>query len=457
MLRRGIGFLLAVTSTFFVTNLPVQAKESEDLQNQLAMAEDRLNTGRYCSTTQASAAVELDASIADLQKSLDANPGNGPIIAMISERVEWRKTVTQTIAQCQNLVATAGAEVTEIRNRLSIALATETAAAAEEAKKKVLSEVETKTAVDTATVEVAATQQRIQTDSYNVNDAKTKIDELTTSLNSVDKNSSTYIQIQASITALESIKKASESRIAQNLELQRQQKSLLEDLTSIQNNAVKINAAAAAELLFAAKSAKEALDNQTNLLEKQVDSIEDQVKKIDELLSRISKDSPDYGKLIETRNSLTTSIEQVKSEQQKVVEQVKENEELTQQAKEATLSKRIESIVLGKLAVDDEKPVMPTFKAKKVNAKYSEVKTKLIDTQSDDLNVITIDPAELEGVKVLLKSGKTVVKINKVSLNEDGTISFRIPRTAKSGTYTMTVDLPETENDVSLKVKVVNS
>ena len=457
MSKRGAVVVLTFALGLSFLTPVAYAKESEDLQNQLAMAEDRLNTGRYCSTTQSNAAIELDASIAELQKSLDANPGNGPTIAMITERQEWRKTVSQTIVQCQNLVASAGAEVADLRNRLAAALAAETAAAAEEAKKKVLSESETKAAVETAKVEVAATTQRIQTDSYNINDAKSKIEDLNNSLNTVDKNSPTYQQIEASIAALESIKKASEARMVQNIELQRQQKSLLEDLTSIQNNAVKVNAAAATELLTSAKTAKESLDNQANVLEKQVDSIEEQVKKIDELLTRISKDSPDYQKLTETRNSLTASIEQVKTEQQKVAEQVKQNDVLTEQAKEATLPQRIESVVLGKISTEDEKPEIPLFKAKKVNTKYSEIRTKLIDNQGDTVNDVTVDSAELDGVKVLLKSGRTLIKVNKVNLNDDGTISFKIPRTAKSGTYTMTVDIPDTDNDPTLKVKISNS
>ena len=457
MSKRGAAVVLTFAVGLSFLAPVAYAKESEDLQNQLAMAEDRLNTGRYCTDFQGKNTVLWDGYIAEIEQSLVANPGNPSLLSRLSDLQTDRRNISRYLDECIALVATASAQVEDLRTRLAAALASETAAAAEEAKKKVLSETETKAAVETASSEVAATKQRIQTDAYNIDTAKSQIEVLTSTLSSVEKDSKTYEQVQASIVALESIKKASEARMAQNLELQRQQKSLLDDLTSIQNNAVKVNAAAATDLLAAAKTARESLDTQANVLEKQVDSIEEQVKKIDELLTRISKDSPDYQKLTETRNSLAVSIEQVKTEQQKVAEQVKQSEELTAQAKEITLPKRIESVVVGKLITEEEKAEIPVFKAKKVNTKYSEIRTKLIDNQGDAVNDVTVDPEELDGVKVLLKSGRTLIKVNKVNLNDDGTISFKIPRTAKSGTYTMTVDIPDTDNDPSLKVKISNN
>jgi hypothetical protein len=68
----------------------------------------------------------------------------------------------------------------------------------------------------------------------------------------------------------------------------------------------------------------------------------------------------------------------------------------------------------------------------------------------------SVDSEELDGVKVTLKGSKTSVKIARVTLNENGTISMRLPSTLKSGTYTMTVDLPDTDSDVSIKVKISN-
>ena len=432
------------------------AKESEDLQNQLNFAEDRLNTGRYCTDNQSKNAVLWDGYIADIQKSADENPGNASIASRLAEYKEQRQIITRMLNECIAIVASAGAQVSDLRIRLAAALAAETAAAAEEVKKKVFSENESKEAVTTATTEVAATTQRIQTDNYNINDANTKIEVLNNSLSTLQKDSTTFNQVQASIAALESIKRDSEARLKLNLELQAQQKVLLDELIAIQTNAVKVNSRSASELLTSSKEAKENLDKQENVLEKQVGDIEDQVKKIDELLARLSKDSPDYARLVETRSLLTSSIEEVKAEQLKVIEQTKQNDELAEKAREATLATRLESVILGKLVSEEEKSVVPVLKAKRLNAKFSAVTTKPIDAQEDQLENLIVNQGEMEGVKLILRAGKSVIRVNKVSINEDGSMSFSIPRKAKSGTYTMTLDLPDTDDDLKLKVKISN-
>lgn len=435
---------------------PAHAKESEDLQNQLNFAEDRLNTGRYCTDNQSKNAVLWDGYIADIQKSADENPGNASIASRLAEYKEQRQIITRMLNECIAIVASAGAQVSDLRIRLAAALAAETAAAAEEVKKKVFSENESKEAVTTATTEVAATTQRIQTDNYNINDANTKIEVLNNSLSTLQKDSTTFNQVQASIAALESIKRDSEARLKLNLELQAQQKVLLDELIAIQTNAVKVNSRSASELLTSSKEAKENLDKQENVLEKQVGDIEDQVKKIDELLTRLSKESPDYARLVETRSLLTSSIEEVKAEQLKVIEQTKQNDELAEKAREATLATRLESVILGKLVSEEEKSVVPVLKAKRLNAKFSAVTTKPIDAQEDQLENLIVNQGEMEGVKLILRAGKSVIRVNKVSINEDGSMSFSIPRKAKSGTYTMTLDLPDTDDDLKLKVKISN-
>jgi len=435
---------------------PAQAKESVDLQNQLNAAEDGLNTARYCTDNMSKSAVEWDGFIAVSQKGLEDNPGNQSVINQIREQTEQRQIIGRMLSECIALVESRGATVTDLRKRLATALAIETAAAAEEAKSKVLSEKETKDAVATATTEVDATRQRIQTDSYNVNDAISKIEVLNNSLENLDKNSTTYKEVQASIVALTSIKESSEARLQQNIELQKAQKSLLAELSAIQNNAVKVNAATALDLLNSSKEAQDNLDRQADVLTKEVVTLEDQVKKIDELLTRISKDSPDYAKLVSTRDSLVSSIKQIKVEQEEVKEAAKKSEELAEEARKETLPSRIESSILGKILEDDEKAGVVQFKAKKINAKFSEVRTKLVDSPEEDLEEFGLDAEDLEGLKVSLKSGKKTIKVNKVDLNEDGTLSFRIPRATKSGTYTMTVDIPDSEDDLSLRIKIKN-
>jgi DNA repair exonuclease SbcCD ATPase subunit len=319
-----------------------------------------------------------------------------------------------------------------------------------------LSEKETKDAVASATTEVDATKQRIQTDSYNVNDAISKIETLNSSLETLDKNSTTYKEVQASIAALTSIKESSEARLQQNVELQKAQKALLAELSAIQNNAVKVNAAAAVDLLTSSKEAQANLDQQADVLGKEVTTLEDQVKKIEELLTRISKDSPDYAQLVSTRDSLVSSIKQVKVEQEEVKEAARKSEELAEEAKKETLPSRLESSILGKILEDDEKPGVVNFKAKKVNAKFSEITTKLVDSSDEDLAGLGLEADDLEGLKISLKSGKKTIKVNNLELNEDGTLSFRIPRATKSGTYTMSVDIPDSDDDLSLKVKIRN-
>jgi len=435
---------------------PAGAKESVDLQNQLNNAENNLQSASYCVDSQSRSATEFDGYIATTQKSLEENPGNASIIAQLQSQTEARQTITRMLNECVGLVSARTSEVAGLRSRLAAALAAETAQAAEEARSKALSEEEAKAAVASATTQADATKMRIQTDDFIINDTTSKIDALNNSLQNVDKNSSTYAEVQASIASLENLKKNSEARMQQNLDLQKAQRALLEDLNALQSNAVRVNAATAAELLSSSKEAKENLDLQADTLSKEVGGLEDQVKKLNELLGRISKDSPDYAKLLETRDSLTTSITQVKTEQAEIAAAAKKNEELEEQARKETLSSRLETSILGKLLDEEDEQDPVVFKAKKVNAKFSEIKTKLVDSENGDAETLALDSEDLDGLKVTLKSGKKSIKVNKVNLNEDGTLSFRIPRSTKSGNYSMTVDIPDSDEDISLKVKIRN-
>ena len=451
--RKSVAALVVLT---LIGIAPANAKESVDLQNQLNNAEGNLNGARECVNSQSAFAVQFDGYIADQQKSLAENPGVPESIARLIWLQDQRAGITRTVNECLGYVTERTALVADLRARLAAALATETAQAAEEAKSKVLSEEEAKAAVNSATTQADATKMRIQTDAYTVSDTTSKIEALNSSLQNVDKNSSTYAEVQASITALESLKKISEARILQNMELQKAQRSLLDELSALQSNAVKVNAAAASDLLTSSKSAQENLDLQAGELDKQADSLQDQVKKIDELLSRIAKDSPDYAKLLSTRDSLATSITQVKEEQKVIEEAAKKNEELAEQARKETLSSRLELSILGKISDDDDEQKAVIFKAKKLNSKFSEVRTKLIDSEDENVENLGLEAEDLDGLKVSLKAGKKSIKVNKVDLNEDGTLSFRIPRATKSGNYSMKVDIPDTEEDISLKVKIRN-
>ena len=435
---------------------PASAKESVDLQNQLNTAESNLQSASYCVDSQSQSAATWDGYLADQQKSLEANPDNPSIIAQIQSLTVQRQTISRMLSECVGLVSARTSEVAGLRTRLAAALAAETAQAAEEAKSKALSEEEAKAAVASATTQADATKQRIQTDAFTINDTTSKIEALNNSLQNVDKSSSTYAEVQASIAALESLKKTSEARMQQNLDLQNAQKALLEELNALQSNAVRVNAATAAELLSSSKEAKENLDQQADTLSKEVGSLEDQVKKLNELLGRISKDSPDYAKLVETRDSLTNSITQVKAEQAEIAEAAKKNEELEEQARKETLSSRLETSILGKLLDEEDEQDPVVFKAKRVNAKFSEIRTKLVDSENEDAETLALDSEDLDGLKVTLKSGKKSIKVNKVNLNDDGTLSFRIPRATKSGNYSMTVDIPDSDEDISLKVKIRN-
>ena len=340
---------------------------------------------------------------------------------------------------------------------LAAALEAETAAAAEEAKKKVLSEEEAKTAVTSATTEVEATRMRIQTDQYYVSDSTEKIQVLSNSLANVDKDSKTYADVQATIASLTEVKNLAESRMANNLALQQKQKQILSDLSSLQNNAVKVNAAAAAEILNSTRETQKSITEKASEAEQDVTNLTSQITKIDDLLGRISKDSPDYTQLLAAKEALSTTLTQVAEVKQKLTEEAVKTDQVVEQTKEATLPSRVEALVLGKVLAEDEKPEVPTFKVRKVSSKYAEVRTKLLDDAGDAGTDVKVAPEELDGAKVVLRSGKTQIKVNKINLNEDGTISFKIPRTAKSGTYTMTVDLPDTDNDVTLKVKINNN
>lgn len=434
------------------------AKESVELQNQLNTAESNLSSALYCVESQGKFAIEFDGYIATAQESVKTVVPEAKTTAenRLAELIEARRRIAQTITECSGYVQERTAQVTELRTRLAAALAEETAAAAEEARKKTLSENETKIAVETATTEVAATKQRIQTDTYNIQETTSKIEELNNSLATVDKNSATYSQVQASIAALETIRKAAEGRMQKNLEIQAQQKSLLEELKAINTNAVTINAAAASELINSSKVAQDAVSAQGSNLEKEVGTLEEQLKKIDDLLSRLSKDSPEYQQLLSAKDALIGTLTKVKDEQQKVVEQEKQNEEIADQAKTATLSSRIATALVGKILDENEKLPTPVFKAKKINGKFSEVRTKWAPNEGGEIEEFVVSPDELDGVKVTLKAGKQVIRVNSVNVNDDGTLSFRIPRSAKSGTYTLTLDIPDSNKDVNLKVRINN-
>lgn len=439
-----------------LANSPANAKESVDLQNQLNSAESALQSASYCVDSQSRSASEFDGYIASTQKSIEDNPGNASLTAQLQSQTESRQTISRMLNECVGLVSARTSEVAGLRTRLAAALAAETAQAAEEAKSKVLSEEEAKAAVSNATTEADATKQRIQTDEFTISDTTNKIDALNSSLQNVDKNSTTYAQLQASIAALLSLKESSEARLQKNIELQSAQKSLLDELNALQTNAVRVNAAAAAELLSSSKEAKYNLDQQADTLSKEVGSLEDQVKKLNELLGRISKDSPDYAKLLATRDSLTTSITQVKADQAALIEAAKKNEELEEQARKETLASRLETSIFGKLLDQEDEQETVVFKAKKVNAKFSEIKTKLIDSESDDVENLALESEDLEGLKVTLKSGKKSIKVKSVDLNDDGTLSFQIPRSTKSGNYSMKLDIPDSDEDISVKVKIKN-
>ena len=115
----------------------------------------------------------------------------------------------------------------------------------------------------------------------------------------------------------------------------------------------------------------------------------------------------------------------------------------------------MENVLLGAIVGENDKQPIPVYKAKKLNSKYSVITTKVVRSkESDEIDLGSVDSEELDGVKVTLKGAKTSFKLSKVTLNENGTISMRLPSTLKSGTYTMSVDLPDTDEDVAIKVKI---
>ena len=455
-LKKAIGSSVLVLLSLSVV-MPSFAKESQDLQDQLNGAESDSFSMSYCIKTQSQYAIDFDGYIAELQPSLAANPLNSSLIGRMDELQTARRGISKAIVDCGARLQVLNAQIADLRVRLAAALEAETAAAAEEAKKKALSEEEAKTAVTSATTEVEATRMRIQTDQYYVSDSTEKIQVLSNSLSNIDKDSKTFADVQATIASLTEVKNLAESRMANNLALQQKQKQILSDLSSLQNNAVKVNAAAAAEILNSTRETQKSITEKASEAEQDVTNLTSQITKIDDLLGRISKDSPDYTQLLAAKEALSTTLTQVAEVKQKLTEEAVKTDQVVEQTKEATLPSRVEALVLGKVLAEDEKPEVPTFKVRKVSSKYAEVRTKLLDDAGDAGTDVKVAPEELDGAKVVLRSGKTQIKVNKINLNEDGTISFKIPRTAKSGTYTMTVDLPDTDNDVTLKVKINNN
>ena len=163
-------------------------------------------------------------------------------------------------------------------------------------------------------------------DQYYVSDSTEKIQVLSNSLSNIDKDSKTFADVQATIASLTEVKNLAESRMANNLALQQKQKQILSDLSSLQNNAVKVNAAAAAEILNSTRETQKSITEKASEAEQDVTNLTSQITKIDDLLGRISKDSPDYTQLLAAKEALSTTLTQVAEVKQKLTEEAVKTE-----------------------------------------------------------------------------------------------------------------------------------
>jgi len=472
-------FPLAFALFLPISAPPAVASEVTDIQNQLNSVSSGLIGYLSVLEDQRGHLVNFDGYIAEYQKCLVDNPGNQGCTDALANAQNQRTGILNTINEVNGYITRDNARLDELRTQLAAAQKREAdaAAAALAAPENKLSESEIKNSVDKAKEIAQSLDQSIQQDTYFSTSTIERLAETEKTLATLDRNSQAYKNLLEARAAYEVTLKTVSARLQDNAALRKLQQETIAALQSVQENTRAINLKDSEIALDAAAEFQKSLNDQVGDINLSITDINSKIAELAALLKRVATTSPEYASLLTTKAELEKALVVVETSKAEAEAQVKATQEAAAKAQQAqeevaaleelrveTLPQRVEQVFAGQEIVEGEKVSVPVFKAKKLNSKFSQIRTKPIEgaetpadaPDSDEplVDMTSVDSDELKGVKISLVSGKKVYKATGVTLNDDGTVSMKIPNSAKKGTYTMKIDLPETDDDPELKIKL---
>ena len=468
--------------------LPLQTAASfasavSDIQDQLNSFSSNLDSMLYQLNRQRELLGEFDGYIADLAPCLVDHPDNQSCKDRMADLQYQRNTVIlNAINEVNGYITRDNARLNDLRAQLAAEQkkAADAAAAAIAAPENKLSEKEISKGVETAKEISKSLDQSIQQDSYFSTSTVTRIAETEKTLATLNQNSEAYANLVKAKSVYEETLKTVNARLEENAVLKKQQVEMIAMLQGVQEKTKFINIEDSKNAIAAAAEIQKVLTDQVASIGVNISDINAKISDLANLLKRLTPDSPEYSTLLATKTDLENALTAVVASQAEAEAQVKATEQATEVAQVAqdkvvaaeeirveTLPQRVQQVFAGQEITDGKKQIVPIFKAKKLNTKYAEITTKPIpkadaptnDTTSSDpqIDMTAVQKEELKGAKITLLLGKKVFTAVGVTLKDDGTISMKIPNELKAGTYTLKIDLPDTKDDPSLKVKISRS
>jgi len=475
------GRILIISLALFLPISPPSAGASEvtDIQNQLNNVSSNLIGYLSLLEDQRGYLVNFDGYIAEYQKCLVDNPGNQSCTDGLANAQNQRTGILNTINEANGYITRDNARLDELRTQLAAAQKREAdaAAAALAAPENKLSESEIKNSVEKAKEIGQSLDWSIQQDTYFSTTTTEKLAETEKTLATLDQNSQAYKNLLEARAAYEVTLKTVSARLQDNASLKKLQQETIAALQSVQENTRAINLKDSQIALDAAAEFQKSLNDQVGDINVSITDINSKIADLATLLKRVAATSPEYASLLATKADLEKALVVVETSKAEAEAQVKATQEAAAKAQEAqeevaaleelrveTLPKRVEQVFAGQEIVEGEKVSIPVFKAKKLNSKFSQIRTKPIegaespvaesDSDQPQVDMTAVESDELKGAKISLVSGKKVFKAVGVTINDDGTVSMKIPNAAKKGNYTLKIDLPDTDNDPELKIKL---
>lgn len=471
-------FLVVLALLLPLSTPSATASEVTDIQNQLNTVSSNLIGYLSVLEDQRGHLVAFAGYIAEYEKCLVDNPGNqGCTDGLANANYQRNTVVVNAINEVNGYIARDNARLDELRTQLAAAQKREAdaAAAALAAPENKLSESEIKNSVEKAKEIGQSLDWSIQQDTYFSTTTTEKLAETEKTLATLDQNSQAYKNLLEARAAYEVTLKTVSARLQDNASLKKLQQETIAALQSVQENTRAINLKDSQIALDAAAEFQKSLNDQVGDINVSITDINLKIADLATLLKRVAATSPEYASLLATKTDLEKALIVVETSKAEAEAQVKATQEAAAKAQEAqeevaaleelrveTLPQRVEQVFAGQEIVEGEKVSIPVFKAKKLNSKFSQIRTKPIEgaespvaePDQPQVDMTAVESDELKGVKISLVSGKKVYKATGVTLNDDGTVSMKIPNSAKKGTYTMKIDLPETDDDPELKIKL---
>jgi hypothetical protein len=456
------------------------ASEVTDIQDQLGSVSSNLNSMLYQLNVQRDALAQYDGFIADLAPCLAENPDNQSCKDRMADLQYQRNTViTNAINEVNGYLNRDNARMNELRTQLAAAQKREAdaAAAAIAAPENKLSESEIKSSVDKAQEIADSLDWSVRQDTYFSTTTVERLAETEKTLATLDKGSQAYKNLLEARAAYEVTLKTVNARLQDNASLKKLQQETIAALQSVQENTKAINLKDSQIALDAAAEFQKSLNDQVGDIDLSITEINSKIADLATLLKRVAVNSPEYASILATKTELEKALVVVETSKAEAEAQVKATQEAAAKAQEAqeqveaveelrveTLPQRVEQVFAGQEIVEGEEAEVPVFKVKKLNSKFSQIRTKPIESaetpvdapnpNQPQVEMTAVESDELKGAKISLVRGKKVFKVSGVTVNDDGTVSMKIPNSAKKGTYTMKIDLPETDDDPELKIKL---